>query len=79
MCAWRGVEDRERAWFFALVIHNLWAINLPSEIETPPTTGLYAKRASDLPSKIFTPGKFYVPDRYTPEGGQKLHRRSASD
>ena len=50
MCAWRGVEDRERAWFFASCF-------------------LYAKRASDLPSKIFSLGKFYVPDRHTPEGG----------
>jgi len=47
MCAWRGVEDRERAWG--------WLIKV--------------RRASDLPSKIFTPGKFYVPDRHTPEGG----------
>jgi len=30
---------------------------------------LKARRASDLPSKIFSPGKFYVPDRHTPEGG----------
>ena len=51
MCAWRGVEDRERAWFFASCF-------------------LYAKRASDLPSKIFSLGKFYVPDRHTPEGGR---------
>ena len=47
MCAWRGVEDRERAWG--------WLIKV--------------RRASDIPSKIFSPGKFYVPDRYTPEGG----------
>ena len=32
---------------------------------------LMPKRASDLPSKIFTLGKFYVPDRHTPEGDHK--------
>jgi len=57
MCAWRGVEDRERAWG--------WLIKV--------------RRASDLPSKIFTPGKFYVPDRHTPEGGRKSISLSASE
>ena len=52
MCAWRGVEDRERARGCLIK----------------------ARRASDLPSKIFSPGKFYVPDRHTLEGGTKVHR-----
>jgi len=31
MCAWRGVEDRERARFFALVINNVADVYLSSE------------------------------------------------
>ena len=33
MCAWRGVEDRERAWGWLLKVRR--ASDLPSEISTP--------------------------------------------